>query len=67
MELILIACLMSAPDHCETHRLRLTIDGVSPVRCMYASPPRVARWQALHRKWRVKSWSCAVAGAYERI
>ncbi len=60
MELIVIACLLSAPDECRPHRLRLTLDGMDPAQCLYSSYPRIARWQVMHRKWKVKSWHCAL-------
>ncbi|MEM0922081.1 MAG: hypothetical protein AAGI13_03495 [Pseudomonadota bacterium] len=67
MELIVIACLLSAPQECREHRLRLTLDGGDAGQCMYSSPPRIARWQEMHRKWKVKSWYCALVGVEERI
>ena len=67
MELIVVACLLSAPEECRTHHLRLTLRGGDPALCVRSSPARIARWQSLHRKWRVKSWSCALVGEDERI
>lgn len=67
MELILIACLLSEPQSCQEHRLRLTLTGGDAGQCMYSSPTRIARWQVIHRKWKVKSWHCALVGQEERI
>lgn len=66
MELIVIACLLSDPQVCKDHRLRLTLTGGDAGQCMYSSPPRIARWQSMHRKWKVKSWHCALVGKDER-
>lgn len=60
MELIVVACLVGAPDDCTEHRLRLTLNGMDAGQCMYSSVPRIARWQVMHRKWKVKSWHCAL-------
>ncbi|MEM1383491.1 MAG: hypothetical protein AAF713_14510 [Pseudomonadota bacterium] len=60
MELIVIACLLSAPNDCREHRLLLTLDGMDAGQCLYSSLPRIARWQVMHRKWKVKSWHCAL-------
>ncbi|MEM7505203.1 MAG: hypothetical protein AAF415_00545 [Pseudomonadota bacterium] len=67
MELIVIACLLSAPQECQSHHLRLTLTGGDPGQCMYSSLPRVSRWQVMHPKWKVKSWHCALVGLEERI
>ncbi|MEM6933776.1 MAG: hypothetical protein AAF526_09340 [Pseudomonadota bacterium] len=66
MELIVVACLLAEPGTCKDHRLRLTLTGGDAGQCMYSSPPRIARWQAMNRKWKVKSWHCALVGQEER-
>lgn len=60
VELIVVACLLSAPGTCAEHRLHLDLEGMEPAQCLYSSPPRIAQWQELHRKWKVRSWKCAV-------
>ena len=60
MELIVVACLLSIPDECREHRLRLTLEGLDAAQCMYSSIPRIARWQGMHRKWKVRSGYCAL-------
>ncbi|PKP65749.1 MAG: hypothetical protein CVT86_03150 [Alphaproteobacteria bacterium HGW-Alphaproteobacteria-8] len=67
LELIVVACLLSAPDTCESHRVRLTVQGGDPQLCVYASVREVAYWQQLHGKWRVKSWRCAMTSDDEVI
>ncbi|MEL7139730.1 MAG: hypothetical protein AAFW01_04135 [Pseudomonadota bacterium] len=67
MELILVACLLSAPETCKEHRLRLTLTGGDAAQCMYSSPPRVARWQVMHQNWKVQRWYCAVISDDEII
>lgn len=60
LELIVVACLVASPDDCTNHRLRLTVGGMDAGQCMYKSVTRVAQWQQMHRKWKVKSWKCAL-------
>ena len=67
MELIVVACLIANPGECREHRLRLTLEGGDPAQCMYASPPKIARWQAMHRDWDVKRWYCAMLSDDELI
>jgi hypothetical protein len=67
MELIVIACLLSAPDDCRAHRLRLSLEGGNVAHCIYRSPPRVAQWQAMHQNWKVRSWHCALLSKDEII
>ncbi|MEL7173620.1 MAG: hypothetical protein AAFU72_08210 [Pseudomonadota bacterium] len=67
MELIVIACLLSAPETCKEHRLRLTLEGGDAGQCMYSSPPRVARWQVMNRNWKVERWYCAMVSDDEII
>lgn len=67
MELIIIACLLNAPSDCREHRLRLTLEGGDAGQCMYSSPPRVARWQTMNRKWKIDRWYCALLSDDELI
>lgn len=67
MELIIVACLMGAPQDCREHRLRLTLDGGDAAQCLYSSPPRVARWATMHRNWKVDRWFCAIVSDDEVI
>jgi hypothetical protein len=60
LELIVTACLVSAPDNCAEHRLRQSLEGGDPGQCMYSSPPQIALWQTMNPKWTVKSWRCAL-------
>ncbi|MEL6264473.1 MAG: hypothetical protein AAFR52_02325 [Pseudomonadota bacterium] len=67
MELIIVACLLGEPANCREHRLRLTIEGGDAAQCMFASPPRVARWASLHRDWKIDRWYCALLSDDELI
>jgi len=40
--------------------VRQTVQGGDPQLCVYASVREVAYWGRLHRKWRVKTWRCAM-------
>ncbi|TVQ56158.1 MAG: hypothetical protein EA355_07950 [Rhodobacteraceae bacterium] len=60
MELIVVACLISAPERCAEHRLLLDIHGLDPAQCVYSSPIRVAQWSIQHPAWRVTGWRCVL-------
>lgn len=65
MELIVVACLVGAPATCAEHRLRLDVIGLDAAQCVYSSPPRIARWQIEHPKWKVTGWRCSRTAADE--
>jgi hypothetical protein len=58
MELIVVACLLNAPERCEEHRMRLDMFGLDAAQCVYSSPIRVARWSVEHPGWKVTGWRC---------
>jgi len=60
LEIIIVACLASAPDDCREHRMRLGLQGGDAAQCAYGSPPRVSSWALAHPGWTIKSWRCAV-------
>lgn len=60
LQLIVTACLLSAPGECQDHYLTLPVRGMHPGQCMYSSVPKVSAWQVLHRNWIVQSWRCQI-------
>lgn len=67
LEMIVYACLLAAPDQCQHHRVRLTLQGGDPQLCVYASVREVAHWQQLNLRWKVVSWRCAMTSEDEVI
>jgi hypothetical protein len=67
LELIVYACMLAAPEQCENHRVRITVQGGDPQLCVYASVREVAYWQQLHPKWKLVSWRCAMTSPDEVI
>jgi hypothetical protein len=67
VELIVVACLIAAPQECREHRVRLAMQDGEAAHCVRASPPRLAQWSETHPAWRVKSWRCATAADGETI
>ena len=59
--IIISACLLRDPGICRDQIVRLSSE-VSPVRCMVAAPPHVARWSEEHPEWRVVRWRCGPSG-----
>lgn len=64
IELVFIACLLSAPDRCEERSLQY-VNVSSPMACMMGAQPELARWLESHPRWRVTRWSCRVP-SFER-
>lgn len=56
LELVLVACLLKDPGHCEAHRLPLEPMGV--VECMVTSQQHMVRWVSDHPGWLVRRWRC---------
>lgn len=65
IELVFIACLATAPDHCETKALQFA-ENISPGRCLMGAQPRLAEWTNTHPNWRVKRWKCRTLNFAER-
>lgn len=62
IELIFIACLVSAPDRCEEKGLQF-VDLPSPMACMMLAQPQLAQWAESHPRWRVAKWRCRYVGS----
>ncbi len=63
VELILVACLIMAPDTCQEERVRVSMEPLPGHACMAGAPPLIAQWSTSHPAWRVARWRCGIAGA----
>ena len=59
LELVIVACLLSSPEHCE-ERVVLYDAQVGLHTCMMSAQPELARWTAAHPAFRVSRWACRV-------
>lgn len=57
IELIFIACLSASPDDCQERSLLYT--DISPMVCLMAAQPELAKWVEAHPRWQIQSWRCA--------
>jgi hypothetical protein len=64
IELIFVACLVSAPEQCENKALQFT--DITPMACMMGAQPQLAQWANQHPKWRVASWKCKTVNFAQR-
>lgn len=64
--LALVACLNGAPDQCRDFQFTFVADAATPQQCMMFGQPEIAKWAALHPKWKVRRWKCVVAKGQER-
>lgn len=62
MELLILACLIAAPDQCRQERLPVVSEEVPPLSCMFIAPAIAAKWQEEHPKWRVHRFGCVPVG-----
>lgn len=60
LALVVTACKLSDPTVCGERIIPVDIQ--SPMGCMMASPPLIAKWESEHPKWRVKKWTCKPVG-----
>jgi hypothetical protein len=56
IELVVLACLLREPGHCESHQLPMEPMGI--VECMVTGQQHLASWLERHPGWRVRRWSC---------
>jgi hypothetical protein len=62
VELVLLACLIKQPDHCETFRIPIAAEMQTP-QCVWQSQMHVAQWSGNHPDWVVKKISCEMPEA----
>jgi hypothetical protein len=62
VELVLFACLVAQPTHCETFHLPFSSEMLTPA-CVWQSQIQVAQWSGDHPQWMVRKVSCEMPGA----
>jgi hypothetical protein len=61
-ELVVVACLVVQPTHCE--ELYLAFQQPMGMRqCMYEAQFRLVHWIEEHPEWAVRRWRCSLPGA----
>ena len=63
IELVFVACLLSAPERCEEKALLFA--DVTPMACMMGAQPQLAQWAETHPKWSIARWSCRLVDTRE--
>ena len=62
VELVLLACLLKAPERCETFHLPVARETSLP-QCVWQSQLRAAQWSADHPDWVVRKFGCEMPPA----
>lgn len=62
VELVLLACLLKEPQHCETFHVPFEQEMQMP-QCMWQSQMEAARWSGDHPGWAIKKISCEMPEA----
>lgn len=58
IELFLVVCLVSDPDHCTVERPALQEPFVNVMACSRNGMFRAAEWAEQHPKYTVRRWKC---------
>lgn len=64
IELLFVVCLASSPDDCQQQSLLYT--DISPMACMTAAQPELAKWIEAHPNFRIRNWRCQTVNFAER-
>lgn len=67
LELALVACLADDMTRCRDVTLTYMSETTTPMQCMMASQPEIAKWTEANPKWVAKRWTCRRAGLYAKI
>ena len=62
VELVLLACLLKQPEHCETFRVPFAEELVMP-QCVWQSQFKAAEWAATHPGWVIRKFTCEMPQA----
>jgi hypothetical protein len=62
VELVLLACLLKSPSHCESHYLPMMVD-TSMTGCLFTGQFQVVHWIEDHPDWVVRRWTCGAPRA----
>jgi hypothetical protein len=57
MELMVVVCLITAPDRCEERSIGLYPE-MTAFTCVMQGQPHIAAWVAAHPDLRVTRWTC---------
>ncbi len=56
IELLFVTCLSASPEDCQERSLLYT--EMTPMTCMMAAQPELAKWAEQHPKWTINGWKC---------
>jgi acyl-ACP thioesterase len=62
VELIVLACLLSNPQHCEEFQIPF-LQPMQVTQCVYQGQLRTMQWATQHPGWVIKRWSCGLPRA----
>ena len=62
VELVILACLVKEPEHCESFRIPFQ-EEMSMPQCTRESQLHAVRWADEHPDWTVKRFTCELPGA----
>jgi hypothetical protein len=57
VELLLLACLLKNPLHCEEFQIPF-LEPMGIAQCVYQGQLHMVQWATEHPEWVVRRWSC---------
>ncbi len=67
LEIVIHACLVANPAHCEYFSVPSFDPQLNEVQCMlFASRDVVTTWRVANPKWRVARWRCRAPGSFAK-
>lgn len=64
IELLFVACLATAPEEC--HERSLVFTDATPMQCLMAAQPELAKWSMARPNMEIRRWRCQVVSFTER-
>ncbi len=64
IELIFVACLATAPEDCRERSL--VFSNITPMQCLMAAQPELAKWSVAHPNMDIRSWRCKAVNFAEQ-
>jgi hypothetical protein len=62
VELVILACLLKEPEHCESFRIPFQQE-MNMAQCTWQSQFHAVQWVSEHPDWEVKRFTCELPGA----
>ncbi len=66
-EIAAAVCMVGSAQNCREIVLSFEADNVTPVNCIMYGQPELAKWTEGHPNWRVRRFTCRLAGTFAKL